>query len=443
MWLNLMMSRLFWKIFLSFWLAMILVGLATAIFSAKIATQRSAHQRDYNYVKTVTLAAKLMLEKGQQEQFNRWAEHLQQRHLLQLYLVRDDAAAIEKQPWPMSAAAFKQQKFIISEPFVNNQGEHYRIIAKLPLIAILPFNFSMRIFLFRFVLFMLVGGVIAYFLSLYLIKPIRALQHASKRLGEGKFETRIDKKLLRRDDEIGDLAVEFDHMAERLQSIVQTQQQLLQDISHEFRSPLARIYVALEIAKDKQAGDIVTELDRIELEINRLNQLIAGVLSFASLDATQDSLSREKIDIDDFIESIVKDANFEWQNRDKSIVFNDKLTIFVNANALLLRSAIENVIRNALRYSPSGQPVEVSLASKDKKVYITVRDYGPGVEQEKIPSLLVPFYRVDGARSAKSGGYGLGLAITHKVIKLYHGSVQINNVAPTGLQVQLVLPAQF
>lgn len=421
---------------------MSLVALVTAIFSARLATQSSAHRRDYSYVRTVTIAARLMLEKGHEDQFKLWSTYLQRQHLLKLYLVRDDAKAIKRQPWPMSAAAFKKQHFIISEPFVDAEGEHYRIIAKLPLVATLPFHFSIRIFLFRFIVFILIGGVIAYFLSLYILKPIRILQHASKKLGEGQFETRIDKKLMQRQDEIGDLAVEFDYMAERLQSIVQTQQQLLQDISHELRSPLARIYVALEIAKDKQTQDITAELDRIELEINRLNQLIASVLSFASLDATQDSLSHETIDIYDLVESIAKDANFEWQNRDKSIVLHNKISAFVNANALLLRSAIENVIRNALRYSPTGQPVQVSLTVTGEQVAITVRDQGPGVPEEKIPSLLVPFYRVDGARSAKSGGYGLGLAITHKVIKLYHGTVQISNITPTGLQVQLVLPAE-
>ncbi|MCD6056347.1 MAG: cpxA, partial [Gammaproteobacteria bacterium] len=379
--------------------------------------------------------------------------------LLSLYLLQDNGRVIAHHRFPqppldeelhrlltptkeggMVTRAFGKAPFIVSEPFVAADGHRYRVAAKLPRHTLWSFNGNAPLFLFRFFVTIVGSGIICYFLSLYLLKPFRALQQFSKKLGEGKLDTRLDKALTSRRDEIGELASEFDHMADQLQYLLETQQRLLQDVSHELRSPLARLYVALEIAKNNANKNSIPALERIELEANRLNNLIASVLSFASLNITPDSLSHEIIELYGAVEEIVKDAQFEGEAQGKKIILSELTAVYIDVNAILLRSAVENIIRNALRYSPSDKAVEVSVYKKADKAYVSIRDYGSGVPEEKIALLAEPFYRVDSDRNMQSGGYGLGLAITHKVAALYHGTVHIENAKPAGLCVTIELP---
>lgn len=301
------------------------------------------------------------------------------------------------------------------------------------------YSFNRGNIIFRFSVAILIGGFICYLLSLYLLRPIRILQRAAKKLGQGEFQTRVQALLGHRKDEIGELARDFDEMAARLESLVLSKQQLLQDISHELRSPLARLSVALEIARDKSPA-VEKELMRIAYETDKLNELIRQILSLASLDASQNEIAFEKIDIVELIHSIVSDANYEIQHRVIPIRLTTPQTCEAEVCYPLLRSAIENIIRNALRYTPEDQPINITLLQKEDNIHISIEDSGPGIPEEKLSQVFDPFFRVDDSRTQRTGGFGLGLAIAKRAILLHKGHIYAKNLSQGGLGVVLSFP---
>ncbi len=301
------------------------------------------------------------------------------------------------------------------------------------------YSFNRGNIIFRFAAAILIGGFICYLLSLYLLRPIRILQRAARKLGQGEFQTRVSAILGNRKDEIGELAQDFDEMAARLESLVHSKQQLLQDISHELRSPLARLSVALEIARDK-SPKVEKELTRIAYETDKLNELIRQILSLASLDAAQNNIIFEEIDIVELVQSIVSDANYEVQHHITPIRLIIPKFCHAQVNYPLLRSAIENIIRNALRYTPEEHPIHVSLLVKEEEVQVSIEDSGPGIPEEKLAHVFDPFFRVDDSRTQHTGGFGLGLAIAKRAILLHKGHVYAKNLPQGGLSVLLTFP---
>lgn len=301
------------------------------------------------------------------------------------------------------------------------------------------YDFNRGNIIFRFVAAIFMSGFICYLLSLYLLRPIRILQRAARKLGQGEFQTRVRATLGNRKDEIGELAHDFDEMAACLESLIHSKQQLLQDISHELRSPLARLSVALEIAKDK-SPKAEKELTRIAYETDKLNDLIRQILTLASLDATQNELVFEKIDIVDLVKSIVSDANYEVQHQALPIQLTAPKSCYAEISYTLLRSAIENIIRNALRYTPEGQLIHVIVRSANENIQISIEDSGPGIPEDKLTQVFDPFFRVDDSRTQRTGGFGLGLAIAKRAILLHKGSIDASNLPKGGLNVVLILP---
>jgi two-component system sensor histidine kinase CpxA len=245
-----------------------------------------------------------------------------------------------------------------------------------------------------------------------------------------------------RRDEIAGLAGAFDAMAERLEKAFGAQRQLLSDASHELRSPLARLQVALELARQRSGGQTEEEFDRIELEIERLNGLIGQILELSRLEAGVDAAHTEQVDVRELLEGVMADAQFEVESRGCQVSLCESFETLVNANALLLRSAIENVIRNAVKYTKPGTAVEISMRKDTGKpdIIIQVRDHGPGVPEEMLPHLFEPFVRVEEARDRPSGGHGLGLAIADRAIRLYGGEIAARNEPDDGLSVIIRLP---
>jgi two-component system sensor histidine kinase CpxA len=243
-----------------------------------------------------------------------------------------------------------------------------------------------------------------------------------------------------RKDELAVLARDFDAMADRLRANRGAITQLLRDISHELRSPLARMRVALGLARQPPA-DLARQLDRLEREIERLDALISQVLKLARLHGTEAPFVRETFDLDDVIEEVVRDANFEGAVKNCKVRLQGAANVAVNGNRDLVRSAIENVLRNAVRYSPHDAPVDLSVTPADGGVVIAVRDRGPGVPAADLTRIFEPFYRVAESRDRDSGGEGIGLAITAQVMKTQGGSALAHNIQSGGLEVQLFFAA--
>ena len=229
-------------------------------------------------------------------------------------------------------------------------------------------------------------------------------------------------------------------MADRLRANRGAITQLLRDISHELRSPLARMRVALGLARQPPA-DLTRQLDRLERDIERLDGLISQVLKLARLHGTEAPFVRETFDLDDVIEEVVRDANFEGAVKNCKVRLQGAANVAVNGNRDLVRSAIENVLRNAVRYSPHDAPVDLSVTSADGGVVIAVRDRGPGVPAADLTRIFEPFYRVAESRDRDSGGEGIGLAITAQVMKTQGGSARAHNIQSGGLEVQLFFAA--
>jgi two-component system sensor histidine kinase CpxA len=292
----------------------------------------------------------------------------------------------------------------------------------------------------------LVSGFVCYVLARYLTSDVHRLRAATQQLAAGDLNARAVPPKGRRRDEIAELVRDFNTMASRLQDLVSAQSRLLNDISHELRSPLARLSVALGLAWQRAGAEAHSALERIELEATRLNELIGRLLTLARLEGGEDAIGRTPIALDELVRDICEDADFEAQTRQCRVRcdIQDEAVIFGSAS--LLHSAIENVVRNAMRHTSEGTDVEIKLAKEavngKAEAVVRVVDHGPGVPQESLDKLFRPFYRLDDARGRQTGGVGLGLAITERAVRLHGGSVRAANRPEGGLMVEIRLPVE-
>jgi len=287
---------------------------------------------------------------------------------------------------------------------------------------------------------LVVSAFASWWLAQHLSAPIRRMQEGARALAGESLDVRVSAGLEDRKDELAVLARDFDAMADRLRANRGALTQLLRDISHELRSPLARMRLALGLARQPSA-DTVRQLDRMEREIERLDVLISQVLKLARLNGTDVPFEREPVDVDEVIDEVVRDAEFEGTAKGCRVETHGAAGSVVNGSRELLRSAIENVLRNAVRYSPQGAHVEVAVERNAAGLTIAIRDRGPGVPAAELERIFEPFYRVAESRDRDSGGEGIGLAITSQVMKAHGGTARAENRAGGGFEVRLNLPA--
>jgi two-component system sensor histidine kinase CpxA len=290
------------------------------------------------------------------------------------------------------------------------------------------------------------SGLVCYFLSWYMTKPIVRLRAVARQLAAGDLTARTGAPANTRSSEVAGLMRDFDAMAERIETLLKAQSRLLNDISHELRSPLARLNVALGLARQREGMESVDMLDRIELEASRLNELIGRILTLARLEDGEQPVPETPVPLDDLVLSVTEDAEFEAQARHCHVHTSIPEGEWkVRGNASLLHSAVENVVRNAIRYTQEGTSVEVSLLRDEKPgrgqdAVLRVSDSGPGVPPDALEKLFEPFYRLDDARGRQTGGVGLGLAITERAVRFHGGKVAAFNRDGGGLMVELRLP---
>ena len=452
------MGRLFWKIFLSFWLTLILVLLFSSWGTALYLESLNDVQRETNRDKLVRIrmdaisnaieyggiaALKKTLNPGRRpppaffelsvsDKSGTILIHKKRRRMPQ----RPDISIVE-----------------VNKIINSIHGDEYKITAKVikrmpahPKFGRLlrPFGRFPALALLWFAIAVLISGSVCFWLAWYLTQPIRQLQMATRQLASGKLSTRIKNIMGNRRDEIADLGKDFDHMAEQLQNLLLSQKQLLSDISHELRSPLARLHIALGLTRQKTDSRVHAELDRIEHEAIRLDELIGQVLTLSRLDRDNAYKKEDYIDIATLLEDIVKDANFEAQHTQRSIALVTKHTWTIQANAELLYRALENIIRNAVRYTAENTQVTVTLhaiQAQSNVIQIDICDQGDGIPESHLETIFEPFVRLSSSRNRKSGGYGLGLAIAQRAIHFHNGEVSAINHSTAGLCVTVRLPA--
>jgi signal transduction histidine kinase len=276
--------------------------------------------------------------------------------------------------------------------------------------------------------------LLCYALAYYLTSPVRKLQQAVEKFGRGDLSARAPAG---RRDELGKLARTFNQMADRIQTLVTAERRLLMDISHELRSPLARLGVAIELARSGHDHDV--SLDRIQKEGDRLNALVGELLQVTRAEGDPAQRKHEPIQLDELLGEIVDDAQIEAAARKSEVRLESAGPCAIEGDPELMRRAVENVIRNAIRFSPEDEPIEVRLSCENGRALIGIRDHGPGVPGNSLPLLFEPFYRVESDRNRASGGVGLGLSIAKRAVALHGGSIIAKNAQP-GLYVEIVLP---
>jgi len=279
----------------------------------------------------------------------------------------------------------------------------------------------------------------SYKLTEFIMLPVHRLRLAGQRVAAGDRSVRVAHTVGDRRDDIAGLARDFDSMTERVDALIKSQQRLLRDVSHELRSPLARLQALFSIARQKGVVEGGAQIDRMEAEVNRLNELIGEILAYSRLEAHM-GVTAHPTDIVDLVQNIVDDASVEAQSAGKDIVMHGTARYVMELDSGLIQRAVENVIRNALRYTADGTEVIVRIVETAGAIRILVDDHGPGVPEDALSKIFEPFYRAEASASAQSWDGGIGLAIAERSIRLHGGTISASNRETGGLRVEIVLP---
>ena len=358
---------------------------------------------------------------------------------------------------------------LVAQGASSPQKNRYVLTGELPTANFGFWAVEPRIHALRLLAIVLVAGLVCGMLSRHLTRPIETLRSATHRLAEGDMSARVGNYEDSGNDELTSLSRDFDSMAERIQALLgeqnrlleeqnrlmHGQRRLLRDVSHELRSPLARLNIALELARDavqdglenntstnsvSHAIHAEAALNRIEEEADTLREMVDQVLSLSHLESGLQKPVTEPVDLAALIQTVASATDFEARSTRRAVRVTACVSSTTNGSPTLLRSAIENVVRNAVRYTSEGTAVEISLIKTEAEAIITVRDYGTGLPEDELEAIFRPFYRVSGARERESGGTGLGLSITEHSVRLHGGQVRAYNTPEGGLTVEMRLP---
>lgn len=446
-----MRGNIFTKIFIGFWL------ISIAVLGSWMITQHyfdSTPQGEHRPPKPdgpphrFVLRMIYGLQNASGERLPRIAEEAREQHGIDLYLLDRSGADILGQDPPAAVSSLadelrgrKRRVFDRWDGQPMSGHEIYREdTGRLRLVMVYPEARHRVLGLLgdhlwlRLALAIFISGLACYGLSRLMTKRLRALRQASRKLAGGDLATRIDVRE-RGGDETDELARDFNSMAAQLQARMQAQKQLLSDVSHELRSPIARLRVALALAED-DPHKRQDYLRRIDHETERLEQLISQLLA-----SQQDTPELDKhIDLVQLLQDLCADATFEGERNNKRVAMRttEEQAVVASAGDLLHR-CFENIIRNGLRHTAAGSQVTIDLAVSGDSWEIAVQDQGPGVADDQLKSIFDAFYRVDSARSRNDGGHGLGLAIARRAVELHGGRIRAENTGG-GLRVIVTLP---
>ena len=452
------MRSLFVKIFLSFWLAQALFLVLAILITLGLRSQRESASWEAVQNKVLTEAVH-EFQNGGEAAVHTYLDNLQETQHVHAFLFNENGREVSGARPPEFLSRMEREKYrpptslfvlltrgrFLRQSLDASDGHRYTMVMDLPAGPRVLFGPRGIPGLALFIA-VVSSGLVCYILARYLTGPVVRLREATQKIAAGDLSARAGTSWAgaKRRDEISQLVRDFDGMAERLEGLVKAQGRLLNDISHELRSPLARLNVALGLARQRTGPEAQASLERIDLEAERLNELIGRLLTIARLESREDPSGLVPIDLDDMVSEIANDAEFEAQNRGCRVKTTLAGDCVVLGNPSLLRSAVENVIRNATRYTPEGTAVHVDLRCvgepNSPEAILQVADSGPGVPEESLERLFEPFYRIDDSRVRKTGGVGLGLAITKRAVHLHGGRVRALNRPDGGLLVEIRLP---
>lgn len=449
---------LFWRIFALSWLSMTLVGVGFSLYVAASYPTERMEKRAQRFMSSLGLqGAELLRVKADRgdsalaDEMQALASDLDMRLWLVsrgevVYGTSPEEAGVLTFAEGATATGTREQLADLERIAIQvrggDEGAGWVLVVENPRPS--PLSRALEREAQRLVLIVVVAGVFSFLLARYITRPVRRLREATGKIAEGDLSVRVMPELGRSSAELVELATDFDRMAERIESLIESQRRLLRDVSHELRSPLARLGVALELARQRSGEAAQSALDRIERDALRLGELISEILQLSRLDAGvlgEPGEVLERLDFSGLVQDVVSDVDFEAQGHGRSVDAQVPGGLEVKGHTELLRRAVENVLRNAVRFSPEGSAVEVQLSRGPKGIVLAVRDFGSGVPDNELANIFRPFHRVETARDRDTGGAGIGLAIVERSIKLHGGSVRAENVAGGGLRVVFELPA--
>ena len=496
------MRSLFLKIFLWFWLSVVLVSLTTALIAA--ITQSNPQNVAWQNQAFVDIEAARSVEIYEREGAEALKRHFEElpKRPMYAYLLDENGTEVLGQKLPEQAIRFKDNEFdkslptlllgpagkadetkdplryapvppkaapgqpfrvlplgepphdarrtgpilVAADQVVGPSGRRYTLLVAIPPLSIKTLLASLRInVVARWGAGLFLVGIFCFWLARHITGPVVQLREAAGQIADGRLSTRVSPALHRRRDEIGLLAQHFDRMAERIESLVTAQQRLLGTVSHELRSPLTRLSLAAGLVRQCSSEETSEYLDRIELETEHLDKLIAQLLTLSRIESGADvGLAKEEIDLGGLIQEIAVDGNFEARARSCIVCLGPLESCITTGIADQLRRAIENVVRNAIRYTKAHSQVEITMRRAGEwpvpTAVIHVRDYGPGVPDTDLAKIFMPFYRVPSADGSTINGTGLGLAITERIVRMHRGKIRAINAPDGGLIVELTLP---
>ncbi|MDD3145999.1 MAG: HAMP domain-containing sensor histidine kinase [Candidatus Riflebacteria bacterium] len=331
-------------------------------------------------------------------------------------------------------------ELLLGAAITSESGQKYALICHLPNRIPNHAHFLLLRVVENLPIFLLATGLLCLWLARYTIKPIIELRTASHSFARGNLKTRITGKAIDRFDEIGDLAADFNDMAEKIEKLIGSQRRLFSDISHELRSPLARLQLSLELLQKKSSDADQQMLARIGREISRMNALIEELLQFSKLESGEVGGTTRAISLQSILKRVCNDAGFEGRSRNCSVRLLTDEDITISGIPNLIERAIENILRNAVKFSPKDSEVTLKLQRSGSDAQITITDRGPGIPEEELQKVFAPFYCLSEDRNPQKNGIGLGLAIAQRAIKFHNGQITLKNNPDGGLIATVTLP---
>lgn len=450
------MKSLFLKIFISFWLAQALFVIIAILVTIAIRPTRQVSQIEALQPKFLSEAV-AAYQAGGSDGVRNYLHNLRETQHIRTALFRDQEslAGHQVQPWFVEVVKGQRRTAdtllgrlsphfqMLRVSMTAADGHVYTLVTELPPGQTAFFGPNGVPFL-GILIAVVTSGLVCYFLAHFLTSPVLRLRKAAQRLASGDLSARAGGSASPSGDEISQLVHDFDLMAEKIEKLVNAQSRLLKDISHELRSPLARLTVALELARQRTGHESHSMLDRIRQESNRMNELIGSLTTIARLESGPASIRKRPVALEELVQEVARDAAFEAQARNTQVECEILDELPVTGDPALLRSAIENVVRNATRYTAENTAVRIRAervkSGSSDQALVQVSDSGPGVPETELDKIFQPFYRIDDARRRATGGVGLGLAITEQAVRLHGGSVHASNLAEGGLLVEIRIP---
>ena len=437
------MRSLFWRILASFWLAIALVA-GLSLLLGHVLNQDAWILSRHPGLKTMASHWAKHYEQEGLESAQAFLERRKQRYKIDVQVLDDSGDAVVPGTFPRRAAAFEARQHNderhlpwrrLTEEYTSpDTGNTYLLIYRIPHPELDAWHRESLLWpLSALGIALVVLTLFSLLVTLSITRPLNRLRGAVHDLGQASYQQNSLARLAARRDEFGVLAKDFNKMGARLQSLIGSQRQLLRDVSHELRSPLARLRIALALAERAETEQRQALWPRLTRECDRLEDLISEILTLARVDAEQ--AHAEPVDLNALLGSVRKDAQLSAPEQEVTLEAQPGLTL--QGWPTLIERAVDNLVRNALRFNPQGQPIEISAQREQDRIVLSVRDHGPGAAPEHLAQLGEPFFRAPGQEAA---GHGLGLAIARKAAERHGGSLVLENHPQGGFVARLELP---